>query len=414
MNYRWAGLIVIVVLMCAGQALAAPALRTIRTRHYEMHTDLPEDLVRDFAGRMDAMYDEYARRLSDFKPPTDAQSLPVYLFRSHDDYVAFTHTEHTGGVFVSNGERSFLASFLEGQGREGMGHTLQHEAFHQFAFYVVSPNLPTWLNEGIAELYNDAIWTGSRYIIGEVYPRRVRRINEDIKNHSFVRFEKMLSMDHNTWNQSLSAKDETATTYYNQAWAMVYFLTQSNSAQPKQMTAYLKQLHDGGDPNASWKTFFPDTEKLQNQFANWVTSVHPTPGGTLIERQEVLGDFYVAAKQYRNFKSLPDFRNFVTASGMWITYKVGGVKWKTDRGDVYFRNLNNDIWQDNQLFFEDRAGSEPDIVCIPDGKTTMRTRFYGSGKSMEHELLFDVDPHKSGSNVQMGGLHKGSGLQGLH
>jgi hypothetical protein len=81
---------------------------------------------------------------------------------------------------------------------------------------------------------------------------------------------------------------------------------------------------------------------------------------------------------------------------------------------VYFRNLSNQIWQDSQLFFEDRAHSEPDVVCIPDGKTTMRTRFYGSGKNIEHELLFDVDPHRSGPNIEMGGLHKGSGLQGLH
>lgn len=66
------------------------------------------------------------------------------------------------------------------------------------------------------------------------------------------------------------------------------------------------------------------------------------------------------------------------------------------------------------FYFEDRAGSEPDIVCIPDGKTTMRTRFYGSGKSMEHELLFDVDPRKSSAHVEMGGQRNGTSLKGLH
>jgi hypothetical protein len=313
---------------------------------------------------------------------------------------------HTAGVFWP-GEGSYLASFLEGQGREGMRHTLQHEAFHQFAHFVVSPNLPAWLNEGIAELYNDAIWTGSRYIIGEVYPRRVRRLNEDIKNRSFVRFEKMITMDHKTWNESLNAKDETATTYYNQAWAMVYFLTQSGAnAQTKQLTGYLTQLHNGADPNAAWKTFFPDTKSLETQFANWVTRVSPTPGGTLIERQEVLGDFYVYSRQYRKFQTLPDFRNFVTQSAMWITYKSGGVTWKTDRGDVYFRNLSNEIWPEAQLYFDARSDGEPDIVCVPDGKTTMRTRFYTRGKEIEHELLFDVGARRSGSNIQMGGLHK--------
>jgi hypothetical protein len=407
-------LTLILVMLVAGETvLAAPNLRVIRTRHYEMHTDLPDELVKDFAGRMDVMYDEYARRLSEFKPPADAQSLPVYLFAKHADYIAFTHSDHTAGVFWP-GENSYLASFLEGQGREQMRHTLQHEAFHQFAHFVVSPKIPTWLNEGIAELYNDAIWTGSRYIIAEIYPRRVRRINEDLRNHSFVHFEKMISMDHKTWNESLGAKDETATTYYNQAWAMVYFLTQSGpNAQTKQLMAYLTQLHNGADPAGAWKQFFPDTQQLENQFANWVTRVNPTPGGTLIERQEVLGDFYVFARQYRKFNAMPEFRNFVTQSSMAITYKSGGVIWKTDRGDAYFRNLSNEIWPDSQLYFEARKDSEPDLVCIPDGKTQMRTRFYARNGTIEHELLFDVDPRRSGSNVQPGGLHKGSGLQGL-
>lgn len=109
--------------------LAAPAwggLREIKTRHYEMHTDLPDGIARDFAERLDAMYDEYARRLSDFPPPKSVKNLPVYLFQKQEDYVAFTKSPNTGGVFKP-GPQTFLASFLEGQGLEEMRHTLQHE-----------------------------------------------------------------------------------------------------------------------------------------------------------------------------------------------------------------------------------------------------------------------------------------------
>jgi hypothetical protein len=407
----------VVVLCAVATPPTSAGLRIIRTQHYEMHTDLPDDFANDLAVRMDAMYEEYSKRLSDFAQPTDAQRLQVYLFDKHADYIAFTKNEHTAGVFAP-GEKSYLASFLEGQGREEMRHTLQHEAFHQFAYFVVSPNLPTWLNEGIAELYNDAIWTGNRYIIGEIYPRRVRRLEEDIKNHNFVHFDKMIAMDHKTWNEALSAKDETATTYYNQAWAMLYFLTQSGpSAQPKQMTAYLKQLHGGADPASAWKTFFPDTKLLESQFANWVTRVDPTPGGTLIERMSVLGDFYIYATQHGvQFNTITDFRNLITRSEMRITYKVGSVSWRTDRPDLYFRNLRNDLWKEQELYFEPRQGTYPDIVCIADKDTALCQRFHGptGGAPTEHELLFNIGARASGSNVQMRSLQKGSGPGGLH
>src|SRR5690242_7487363 len=122
MRSCFARLVLVVVALCLCEiAHAAPNLRVITTRHYEMHTDLSDELVRDFAERMDAMYEEYARRLSEFKPPADAQSLPVYLFNKQADYIAFTHSEHTAGVFWP-GENSYLASFLEGQGREQMRH----------------------------------------------------------------------------------------------------------------------------------------------------------------------------------------------------------------------------------------------------------------------------------------------------
>src|SRR5689334_17505160 len=43
-------------------------LRVLQTRHYVMHTDLEGALAEDLARRMDAMFDDYCRRLADFSP----------------------------------------------------------------------------------------------------------------------------------------------------------------------------------------------------------------------------------------------------------------------------------------------------------------------------------------------------------
>src|SRR5690349_18215243 len=123
---------------------AAPAargdMRVLDSRHYHIHTDLERSFAEDLARRLDAMYDEYVRRLSDFHPD-ERQRFEVYIFKNRSDYRTFTEDRlpNTGGMFIPS--KRALCAFLEGQGRDALRRTLQHEAFHQFAFFAISPNL---------------------------------------------------------------------------------------------------------------------------------------------------------------------------------------------------------------------------------------------------------------------------------
>src|SRR5687768_11047930 len=116
----------------ARAASAAPGeMRVMDTRHYRVHTDLEKTFAEELGKRMDAMYDDYDRRLADFDPNGETK-FEVYLFKRRDDYLKFTKNKvpNTGGVFMP--ARNTLAAFLEGQGRDALRRTLQHEAFHQF------------------------------------------------------------------------------------------------------------------------------------------------------------------------------------------------------------------------------------------------------------------------------------------
>src|SRR5262249_7645351 len=158
--------------ICPADDRDLPQLRIVQSRHYQIHTDLQPDFADDLARRMDAMFEEYGKRLDDFQPPENAPKLAAYLFSKHDDYTRLTHTEHSGGIFMSNGRRgsSFLAGHLEHEGRDGLRRVLQHEGCHQFTYSAIGPDIPVWLNEGVAELFEDAIWMGDGYKLGEVAP----------------------------------------------------------------------------------------------------------------------------------------------------------------------------------------------------------------------------------------------------
>src|SRR5205085_299513 len=145
----------------------------------------------DLGRRMDEMYAEYERRLADYNIG-GVPRLEVYLFARQEDYLQFTgdRLRNTGGVYIPR--RNLLAAFLEGQGRDGLRRTLQHEAFHQFAYNAISRTLPVWLNEGLAQLFEEAVWDGTSFWLGNVPPRRLRQLKNDLAKVRLIDFSRML------------------------------------------------------------------------------------------------------------------------------------------------------------------------------------------------------------------------------
>jgi hypothetical protein len=370
-----------------------PQLRVTNSRHYEIHTDLQPDFADDLARRMDAMFEEYGRRLNDFQPPGDAPKLAAYLFIKHDDYTRLTHTEHSGGIFMVSGRRgSFLAGHLEHEGRDGLRRVLQHEGCHQFTYSAIGPNIPVWLNEGIAELFEDAIWMGDGFRLGEVAPRRVRQLQADIRARTLVDFKSFMQMSHEQWNQDVTAKAELAATYYTQAWAMAQYLSEARPDYRKRLMQFLKDLRAGNDPDASWKAAFDDLTALQKEFTAWALGLKATQNATMIERQEVLGDMLAGLKgRGKTFANVAQFRNYVVAHRMTISYKTGKLRW-TSAADprLYFCDSDGKLLGEKDLYFDPSDGAPlPDIVCRASDARRLRTHFYEGDGKIEHEVRFD-------------------------
>jgi hypothetical protein len=366
-------------------------IREVTTKHYVIHTNIAAELADDLARRMDAMHEEYSRRMKDFAPPKDAPKLPAYLFAKHAEYREFTGTTHTGGVFVGFGEKSFLAAHLEILGRDELRRTLQHEGFHQFAYAAIGEKLPLWMNEGIAELFNDAIWNGRTFLVGQVWPRRLRRLQHDIEKRQLIPFKDFTTVTSEQWHATVKDNPEKATTYYNQAWAMVYFLGESGRAHyRKRLIDFLKKIDTGGDPAAEWKKAFPNMDNLQNEFARWATTLRPSTGAIMLERQETLATMLILSESQR-FTSMSQFRNYVLTRRMRVQTVNGQMRWtSSDRPAEYFESPGGDLYDSStQLFFEPAAGRPlPDIVCRAAGDAHFRTRFYrDEGGKLQHEVL---------------------------
>ncbi len=352
----------VILLACTG-AFAAP-MQFIETPHYSIRTDIPDPLAHALARRMEMMYGEYSRRLADFSNTHSDQRMLVYLFERHEDYNDFTHNKapNTGGIFMP--ERKVLAAYYEGQGRDVLRRTLQHEAFHQFAFNEISPNLPPWLNEGLAVLFQEGIWIGDKFELGEVAPRRVRQLNADMAAHRLTRFADFMTMSNDRWTEQLGSQATLGAAQYNQAWAMVHFLVFAHKdGQFTYRTRFIQMLqliHDGVDAQEAFdRAFSNNIPGFESRFLEWASTITPTTHATMIERLETLGDLLIELDHSgRHYDDIDEFRKDLTSNGYRLSYAKGDVRWTSEADPaVYFTAPNGHPLSDTELYFAPRSGT---------------------------------------------------------
>ena len=390
-------MIVLIVLcfctLCAAQnTKELPAdLRTLDSDHYIIHSDLDDDLTADLAHRMDVMFEEYSRRLCDFSPPQDAPKLEVYLFARRHDYMRLTGDRfpNTGGIFISS--QNLLAVFLETQGRDGIRRTLQHEAFHQFAQAAIGGDIPVLLNEGIAQIFEEGIWNGRTFLIGQVPPSRVRQLQEDIRENRLTDFGAFINRSAAEWASNLRYKP-IAITQYNQAWAMTQFLIYATDerGRPKyrdRLLDMLRLIHAGEDGHSAFvEAFSENTAGFQNLFNEWAHNLGPTAEATYAEHQAILADMLISlGAQGRQFADIGSFRRCLDDGGYRLQSSGSG---NLQPGAV-FCDLAGRPMGPRQLYFAPAPGSAaPDIICHPADDLELRTHFLrGDGGTLDYETV---------------------------
>jgi hypothetical protein len=390
----WVGFAILAVfaLGAVSARAAEPDLRLIRSKYYLIHTDLDDVLVFDLGTRMDAMYAEYSRRLSDFDLRDERRPVDVYLFNRKSDYTAFTGTQylHTGGIFMP--ARNQIAAYLEGQ-RDVLRRTLQHEAFHQFASKAIGANLPIWINEGMALLFEEAIWTGDGFLMNQVPPRRVRQLQSDVHNNNLLSFKVLINMSPERWSANLAGDPAVGATQYNQAWAVVHYMAYGDDGRNgARLVTMLKALGNGVEPARAFRESFKlDDETFRARFEEYALALQPTPEAEVMDRHDVLADLCAElAAQGKRFATVAEFRRTVEVMKYQLRYTRGEVSWTAEPAS-FFRDVSGAAYGAEQLYFEPRRGAAlPDLVFRHPGyRVGLRARFYKRGEKFEHEVLVE-------------------------
>lgn len=222
-----------------------PGLK-LATAHYEVFTTLLEPLMlRQIPGFLESAYRGYNKQL-----PNQLETrtkFTVYLFVDRQQWESFTDS-FAGEQAPVFRKIKAGAYYLKGAcvvydiGRKRTFAALGHEGWHQFNSRYFQCRLPSWLDEGVAMLFES-----SRYEDGMFYfepaenLHRLAALRNTLSNNQQIPLHELISIS--PGEVLASNQDETVVAFYSQSYALVRFLIESDLA--KYTNNYRRLLWDG-------------------------------------------------------------------------------------------------------------------------------------------------------------------------
>lgn len=284
----------------------AGQLPTYRSRFYIIHSDLDRDVIREADLRLTRMAQVYMDRTKRFSGKISTR-LPFYLFRHREDYMAAGGLPGSGGTY--NGKK--LMVFVGPRATSRMWKTVQHEGFHQFVHVVMGGDIPTWVNEGLAEYFGEAVFTGDDMITGLIPPARLQRIKGMIHDGTHKSVAEMMTLELEAWNVRLT------TVNYDQAWSMVHFLAHGDDG--KYQSRFEGFIRDVSKRGLEWRrawlaNFDADTDAFEKAWRSYWKSLPENPSGHEYARATTATLTSFAARAHCRKQKFKDFDAFREAA----------------------------------------------------------------------------------------------------
>jgi len=183
-------------------------------------------MLQQLPGFIEAAHDSYQRQLPG--PIKTRTILTIYLFATRQQWELFTnefaapngqaYMKIKRGAYYLNG--SCVAYFI---GIDASFSVIAHEGWHQFTSRHFTYRLPSWLNEGIATLFETSKYDGGKF---HFYPDRnggrLGSLRKTLIEGNMIPLEKLITL--NPGQVVSDANANAVIAFYGQSYALVRFL----------------------------------------------------------------------------------------------------------------------------------------------------------------------------------------------
>ncbi len=210
------------------------------------------DALRDFERVRDFFLQASQREIP--KP------VPVYVvvFGSEKEYAPYRFNEFATAYYFGGTDRDYI---VMGRAGDEAARIAVHEYVHLVARHL-GLRFPTWLNEGIADLYSTLRMQGDKALVGDLIPGRLQALFTE----KWIPLSVLLSA---TQGSPFYNEKNRAGGFYAESWALVHMLSLSPEYSPK-YSEFLNTVHGGMDSEAALAKVYgktvPAVEKDLNAY----------------------------------------------------------------------------------------------------------------------------------------------------
>lgn len=248
-------------LLCVrAHADSAPVWLQVTTPHFTVITDANEKQARHVAGQFERMQGVFHKILPGAHSDSGAP-IVVLALKARRDFQTVEPAEYLAkgkldlaGLFLQSNDRCYILVRLDAGGDHPYS-TVYHEYTHYITRHA---NLPLWLNEGIAEFYQNTDIDAHEIRFGQASPGDI----ELLRSQSLLPLPTLFTVDHDS---PYYHDEQKGTMFYSEAWALTYMLYINDFRNKTNLIGnYLKALSAGQTSLTAAVTTFGDLKKLEN------------------------------------------------------------------------------------------------------------------------------------------------------
>jgi hypothetical protein len=219
---------------------------------FRVHADYPLDGHRVLLSQLENLRKDVTAELA--LPPV-TEMIDVYLFRDQQVYQQYMRRYFPGVVarramFIKSNSPGNVFAFNSPELAVDIRHECTHAVLHS-----ALPQVPLWLDEGLAEYFEQAPEDRRG---GHEHFRSVRRA---ARFNPWKRPRPLAALE------ALKDLDEMGADEYRDAWAWVHFMLHANPEGRVELQAYLAELAVGRTPRPLSERLSADFDELDALFA---------------------------------------------------------------------------------------------------------------------------------------------------
>ncbi len=271
----------------------------LATAHYEVFTTLLEPLIlRAIPGFVESAYREYNNQLAE--PIETTSRFTIYLFADRKQWEDFTETfageqaelfcKIKSGAYYLNG-----ACVTYNIGIERTFTALGHEGWHQFNSRCFTFRLPSWLDEGVAMLFEaHKSERGTFYFEPAENTYRLDALKKTLAQNKMIPLRELIAI--NPGEVLATNESEWVMAFYSQSYALARFLREGG--YEKRLANYRRLLLDGlkGDWPLNQTNMMIAVDRNIPRTVQWNRAV-----GQLLFKRYIGSDFIQIEKEYLSF-----------------------------------------------------------------------------------------------------------------